>query len=100
MTYLLVEMATRPSHKPGKPRVKGCMSVDANVFLELVLSGHSGLLIFYKIFPRNASGGVNRQPNIRVRPCRHRQQSLMRTARVRCAAQKQYHNKSYSFGTD
>ena len=35
------------------------MNVDANVFLELVLSGHSGLLVFYKIFPRNASGGVN-----------------------------------------
>ena len=32
MTYLLMEMATRPSHKPGKPRVKGCMSVDASVF--------------------------------------------------------------------
>ena len=29
--YLLMEMATRPNHKPGKPRDKGCMSVDANV---------------------------------------------------------------------
>ena len=26
------------------------------------------------------------QPILRVRPCRHRQHSLMRTARVRCAA--------------
>ena len=32
MTCLLVEMATRSSHKPGKPRVKGRMSVDANAF--------------------------------------------------------------------
>ena len=35
--------------------------------------------------PENVSGGC--QPILRVQPCRHRQHSLMRTARVRCAAQ-------------
>ena len=61
--------------------------------------GHSGKpLIVLQDLPQKCEGWC--QPNIRVRPCHHRQHSLMRTARVRCAVQKQYHNKSYSFGTD
>ena len=43
-----------------------------------------GVLIIFKIFARKCEWWC--QPILRVRPCRHRQHSLMRTARVRCAA--------------
>ena len=59
--HLLVEMATRPSHKPGKPRDKGCMSVDANVLPGTCTVGHSGILISSstRSSPESVSGGVN-----------------------------------------
>ena len=59
-----------------------------------------GVLIIFKIFARKCEWWC--QPILRVRPCRHRQHSLIRNARVRCAAHygtiTRY--KSYSFGTD
>ena len=57
---MLVEMATRPSHKPGKPRAKGCMSVDANVFTwNLYCQGIQVYSSSTRSSPEGVSGGVN-----------------------------------------
>ena len=80
-----MEMATRPSHKPGKPRARLHECCCQYVIWNLYCQGIQVYSSSTRSSPENVTGGC--QPILRVRPCRHRQHSPMRTARVRCAAQ-------------
>ena len=59
MTYLLMEMATRPSHKPGKPRVSLHECCCQYVIWILYCQGSQVYSSSTRSSPENVSGGVN-----------------------------------------
>ena len=67
MTYLRMEMATRPSHKPGKPRVSLHECCCQYVIWNLYCQGSQVYSSSTRSSPENVSGGC--QPILRVCVC-------------------------------